>query len=165
MKRLLALLLVAGAAAALYLWPSLVARRVLTDLARGDEQAVARAVDFPALRANLKARLMPSEAEAPAGLVGEIVRGLAKTVGGGLVDALVTPSGLVAFVELKGEATRRALADPTVRWIDPTNVEATAGAGEDALTFVFERRGLDWKVVDLRFDVSSGPASPSRAAP
>ena len=165
MKRLLALLLVAGAATALYLWPSLVAREVLSDLARGDEEAVAAAVDFAALRANLKARLTPSEAEAPAGLVGEIVRGLAKTVGGGLVDTLVTPSGLVAFVELKGEATKRALADPKVRWIDPAHAEATAGEGDDALTLVFERRGLDWKVVDLRFDVSSGPASQSRAVP
>ncbi|RMG19381.1 MAG: DUF2939 domain-containing protein [Deltaproteobacteria bacterium] len=163
MKEALALLLVAAFGAVAY-WPYHVSGAFLAALAAEDEAAVAERVDFSALKAHLNARLHEAEARADAaaagvpgdppnsGVLQSLVGGLARAMGERLIELFVSPGSLIAFTRLGEEDPGARLAAARRRWVDPSHFEVEVGQGEEALTFVFERRGLTWKVVDLRFD-------------
>lgn len=136
-----------------------------------DAAALSKQVDFPALRASLKAQLsdrlvrsagpdMQSSVFAAFGL--RVANGLIDPA----VDAMVTPMGLGAIMEGRKEwayasagFTRpdaSAPASGTLQQIDsrfesPSRFTATMHDGSGTETvFVLTRSGLNWKLSDIR---------------
>lgn len=142
-----------------------------------DPRALAKQVDFPALRGSLKAQLGdrlvreagPEAQSSPFGAFGlRIANGLV----GGLVDAMVTPVGLAAIME--GRRTWRRVdgfgALPSSPSSAPADAESrgplhgaeyryespsrfTATVQDDSgrpIVFVITRDGLRWKLSDIR---------------
>lgn len=139
-----------------------------------DAQAMAEQVDFPALRSSLKAQLSdrllrevgtpsPDNPFAAFGL--SIAGGLV----GGMVDVLVTPAGLGAMMEgrrtwdrasgtpppssdeARDPSAPRPLQDAQYRYESLSRFTATVHDDQGRpVVFVMTRRGLDWKLSDIR---------------
>lgn len=136
-----------------------------------DAAALSRQVDFPALRASLKAQLSDRLVrKAGSGLQSSVFAALGLRVANGLiepaVDAMVTPMGLGAIMEGRKEwayasggferPDANAPAPETLREIDsrfesPSRFTATMhdGSGTETI-FVLTRSGLNWKLSDIR---------------
>ncbi|HVI26889.1 MAG TPA: DUF2939 domain-containing protein [Xanthomonadaceae bacterium] len=170
MRKLAALLLIAVLALLGYVaaGPWMTMHAIRDALRDHDAAALARQVDFPALRGSLKGQLEDRLARATGpdwqgnafGRLGLLV------AGGGLdasVDALVTPGGLAALME--GHAVwNRATGQPVTaaegapeplhaarqRYESPSRFTATIhdDAGRP-LVFVLRRDGLRWKLADI----------------
>lgn len=156
--------------------PYLAINGIRTALAERDVSALERHVDFPALRVNMKAHLEDYIARRggglaeSGGLLGAIGLQVASGLGGAAVDAMVTPLGIGAL--LQGHATWKRASGQTVdgdaygapQPLDPlrdarTRYESTSrftatmtGADGDPVVAVFQRQGLRWRLVDIRFD-------------
>jgi len=134
-----------------------------------DASALADQVDFPAVRASLKAQMEDRLARATgpswqSHLVGEAGLALAHGVLETSVDAMATPSGLAALMEGRavwkrlrdgvassGEAQVQPLRDPRYRFESASAFTATVHDEDGAPTvFVLRRHGLDWKLAEIR---------------
>lgn len=160
--------LFAYAAAGPYLTVNAIREAVKTE----DSRALARQVDFPALRASLKAQLsdrLVREAgpDTQSSLFGAFALRLAGGLVGGVVDTMVTPVGLGALMEgrkvwnrasglpppSRGEAGGRPepLHDAVYRYESPSRFTATVqDESGRPLVFVLTRDGLRWKLSDIR---------------
>ena len=160
--------LVAYTAAGPYLTVNAIRDAVKTQ----DAGALSRQVDFPALRSSLKAQVgdrlareMGAQAQdnpfAAFGLT--VASGLA----GGLVDAMVTPAGLGAMMEGRKVWDRASgvpipsrdqpdvrpqpLQGASYRYESLSRFTATVHDEQDRpIVFVMTRRGLSWKLSDIR---------------
>lgn len=117
--------------------PYLAVRGIRTAVAEQDAAALSRHVDFPALRASLKAqlgdRLVRSVGiDAGSGLLGALGMRLAGGLTDGAVEVLVTPVGLAALMEgrkvwtLVGEGVLRPDRRPAAAQADSGADPATA---------------------------------------
>ena len=170
--------LAAAVLAALLVWTAIGPYRTVNairDAAQArDAQAMAEQVDFPALRSSLRAQLgdrllrevgtpSPDNPFAAFGL--SIAGGLID----GLLDAMVTPAGLGAMMEgrkiwdrasglpppsdddVPDASTPRPLEDAQYRYESPSRFTATVHDDQGRpVVFVITRRGLDWKLSDIR---------------
>lgn len=178
MRKLAALLLVllgllVGYVAA---GPYLTIRAIRAAVQAQDAGALAEQVDFPVLRASLKAQLVDAMVrragpDAQSSLLGS----LALTVGTGVVntavDAMVNPAGLAALMEgrrvwhsTRGSFARPAtdadgmpvadappLRDAAYRYESPSRFTATIhDESGRPVVFVLRRDGLDWRLADIR---------------
>lgn len=191
MKRLAiaALLVVAALFAYVAAGPYLALRAMDRALAKRDSAALSRHVDFPALRANLRAQVEDAIARrVPADAQGSVLGGLgieiATAMAGGAAEGLATPAGLAALMQGRDAWGRlRALtgtdATPAARPKSAADADATAGGSaaharsplagathrfeshdrfvvtaRDAqgrpVTLVLTRRGLRWRLSDVR---------------
>jgi hypothetical protein len=136
-----------------------------------DAAALSREVDFPALRASLKAQLSDRLVRrAGPGMQSSVFAAFGLRVANGLiepaVDAMVTPMGLGAIMEGRKEwayaSSGFARPDTTApatdglrevdsRFESPSRFTATMHdtSGTDT-TFVLTRSGLNWKLSDIR---------------
>lgn len=154
-----------------------------------DAQAMAEQVDFPALRSSLKAQLgdrllrevgtpSPDSPFAAFGL------GIAGGLVDGLVDVLVTPAGLGAMMEgrrtwdratgrqspsrddTRDTTAQRPLHGAQYRFESPSRFTATVHDDQGRpVVFVMTRRGLDWKLSDIRLPPHADQTTTSAAAP
>ena len=135
-----------------------------------DAAALSRQVDFPALRASLKAQLSDRLVrKAGPGLQSSVFAAFGLRVANGLiesaVDAMVTPMGLGAIIEGRKEWAYASngftqpdagASTPDAQEIDsrfesPSRFTATMRDGSGAETrFVLTRSGLNWKLSDIR---------------
>lgn len=170
---LLAVLLAVGAHVAA--GPYLTVRAIRTAIQQQDAAALSRQVDFPALRASLKAQLgdrllRAAGVESQASLLGSIGLSLAGGLVNGVVETLVTPVGLGALMEGRkvwkriGDGLARPdLADPAsaapapeplrdaeYRYESLSRFTATV-RDEDGnpVVFVLTRDGLRWRLSDV----------------
>jgi len=141
-----------------------------------DVAALERHVDFPALRVNMKAHVEDYIARQggglaeSGGLLGAIGLQLAGGLGGAAVDAMVTPLGIGALLQGRSmwmRGTGRTVdgdtygtprpADPLkeakLRYESTSRFTATVAdeAGQPVVA-IFQREGLRWRLVDVRFD-------------
>lgn len=160
--------------------PYLTVRGIRNAVETQDAAALSRQIDFPALRASLKAQLadrLVREAgpDAQASALGSIGLALAGGLIGGSVDAMVTPTGLGALME--GRKVWKRIGDgftspapPPPRAADGSTAAAprpfdgakyryeslsrfTATVQDDSgrpIVFVMTRDGLRWKLSDIR---------------
>ena len=152
-------------------WRTLDAIR--TAIEANDARALARQVDFPAVRASLKAQLEDRLARrygaaANDSLFGQVAIGVAGVAVDGAVEVMVTPLGLGALVQGRrmwteardaidppvvapGQAPTAALADPVHRFESASRFTATV-RDEDGrpVVLVLTRDGLAWKLSDIR---------------
>jgi len=166
----LLLLLLAGWVAA---GPWIAIDGIRKAVAANNSAALERHVDFPLLRRNLKARADDALARragtefASSALGGLVLRG-ASGLASGAIDAMATPAGVGALLEGRSLWHRASgggiraddahahappadpLASPEWRYESASRFTATiepaAGA---AVTLVFARQGLRWRLTDI----------------
>ena len=137
-----------------------------------DARALARHVDFPALRASLKPQLQDrivraAGAEAQSGPFAAFGLTVASGLVGGLVDAMVTPVGLGAMMEgrkvwnrvgnlpppSRGDtgAQPEPIPDPRLRFESFSRASATVTLDDGGeLVLVLVRNGTEWRLAELR---------------
>lgn len=139
-----------------------------------DSAALARQVDFPALRASLKAQLVDriareAGAQAQDNPFAAFGLTVANGLAGGLVDAMVTPAGLGAMMEGRKVWDRatglpppgsdaaaampreRPLHDAEYRFESLSRFTATVHDDRGRpVVFVMTRSGLRWRLSDIR---------------
>ena len=170
----LAVLLVVGLLAYVAAGPYLTLRAIGQAVQEEDASALARHVDFPALRSSLKAQVSDAivreaGAEAQSSLFGALGLTVATGLAGGMVDAMVTPVGLGALMEGRKVWNRGAgrappsrgaapaegtgaspLRDAAHAYASPSRFTATVTDDRGRpLVFVLTRQGLRWKLSDI----------------
>ena len=135
-----------------------------------DARALARHVDFPALRASLKPQVQDrvvraAGMDAQSGHFAALGVAVASGVAGGLVDAMVTPLGLGAMMEgrkvwnrfgslsppSQGDPGNRPRPDPELRFESPSRASATLAMDDGSeLVLVMTRRGTRWRLSEIR---------------
>jgi hypothetical protein len=148
-----------------------------------DTRALARHVDFPALRASLKPQLQDrivraAGADAQAGPFAAFGVVVASGLAGGIVDAMVTPAGLGALME--GRKIWNRVADvpppsrsdtsaqseplPDVRMGFESASRAALTVPQDdgsALVLVLTRQGMRWRLSGIRLPRPAAAGSPT----
>jgi hypothetical protein len=167
--------LVVAAGAGWYFASPAYAMGQLRDAAQaGDEDALEARIDFRQVRESLKEEmgarlaieLAETEDDNPFGAFGAA---LAMNMVGGMVDAVVTPSGMAAMIERgrlqrPGQVAAGAEADP-VDWeierngFDTFRATPVGPPGEPNPTLLFERDGLGWDLVGIDLP-DGGPGAP-----
>lgn len=138
-----------------------------------DAAALAEQVDFPALRASLKAQLEDRLARrfgepSSRSLFGIVAVGVAGAAADGAVEVMVTPLGLGALMQgrdmwrgardafdppaqVPGDPRAVPLRDPEHRFESTSRFTATVQDRDGRpVVFVLTRAGLDWKLSDIR---------------
>jgi hypothetical protein len=139
-----------------------------------DAAAMAKQVDFPALRSSLKAQLSDHllreiGAPAPDNPFAVFGLGIANGLVGGLVDTMVTPAGLGAMMEgrkvwdrasglpppsseeARASSAPRPLQDAKYRYESLSRFTATVHDDQGRpVVFVMTRHGLRWRLSDIR---------------
>jgi len=173
MKKWIALLLAGILALAGYVvaGPYITVRHIRAAAQAQDAAALSEQVDFPALRASLKAQLQDRMLrkigpEAQANPFAAFGMTIANGLAGAGVDAMVTPAGLGALMEghkiWKRAGDGVASRDPASPATDPlqdaryryeslSRFTATVVNREgEPVVFVMTRHGLRWKLSDIR---------------
>lgn len=174
MKKWIALALVALLALGGYVvaGPWLTVNAIRDAVQGRDAAALSEQVDFPALRSSLKAQLADrltreAGADAQDNPFAAFGLGIANTIAGGIVEAMVTPVGLGAIMEGRNVWDRASgvpppsgdaadmgpdpLQDAQYRYESLSRFTATVhdDAGRPVV-FVITRDGLRWKLSDIR---------------
>lgn len=147
---------------------------IKSGMAEQDSEKLAKHIEFPALRRNLKEQLNAAVLKNTAAafddyLLATLTAGLAAKMVDGMVDYLVTPSNLVAFMEGrkpsrdggdsgKGSRERQSLfqdARFSYDSMDKCSVWVPTDDGEE-IRFVLQRDGVSWKLVNLILPMDKG---------
>ncbi|TWT21712.1 DUF2939 domain-containing protein [Luteimonas wenzhouensis] len=171
--------------AALLAWvaagPWMTMRAIGNAVRAEDHAALSRHIDFPPLRASLKAQLgerlvRSAGIDRQAGLLGSLGATVANGLAGGAVDLMVTPQGLGALMEGRKVWNRaRGLPPPRTeagaavrpdpwhgarrRYESPSRFTiAVPMEGGAPVVFVLSRTGLRWKLSDIRLPPPSADA-------
>lgn len=153
--------------------PFLTVERIRDAVREQDTAALAEQIDFPALRANLKAQVEDRIArragpDMQSSAMGAFAVRLVSGLAGSAVDAMVTPAGIGAMLEgrnaldrLQGERPaegpygKRPAVEPLqgadYGFESPSRFTATVIDGEGRpVVFVFTREGLEWNLSNIR---------------
>lgn len=156
---------------------------IRTAIVEEDARALAAQVDFPALRASLKAQLQDRLARrhgagANDSMLGMLALGVAGAAVDGAVEVMVTPLGLGALMQgremwggardafdpppapVAGAGPEAPLAAPEHRFESSSRFTATVpDADGRPVVLVLTRRGLAWKLSDIRLPYDGMPGS------
>ena len=151
--------------------PYLAIRGIHSAIEARDPNKLEHHVDFPTLRANVRAKVakrLLASATAPSGRVvgDDLGRVLIGKISDKAVDAMVSPMGIALLLEGRALAHRATgtgpgigekddAADPLLhaktRFESPSRFTATVDSAEGRpVVFVFERHWLSWKLSDIR---------------
>jgi hypothetical protein len=153
------LILVALAAAAFVSAPWFALRGLQSAARDGDVQALAELIDYPAVRAGLRAQVTPAAAAAPLSLWQDPLGAMRRAIEPlqpqpPALERHLTPQGLHA---LAGAPE----IFPAVRHWGPNRVRYAAGPKEARALLTFQRQGwLRWKLVQI--GLPSGASPPAR---
>jgi len=152
-----------------------------------DTGELAEQVDFPALRASLKAQLIDEVVrtagpDVQSNAFGAVALTMATGVVNGVVDGMVNPTGLSAVMEgrrlwrntndsfsrppldAQGNPTPQAVAqeplhDAVMRYESASRFTATIHDDHGKpIVFVLRRTGLRWRLADIRLPLGDAPA-------
>ena len=168
--------------------PYLAINGVRNALKQQDTAALARHVDFPVLRGNVRAQvddyvLRQAGPEVQRSPFGAIALRMAGGLAGGAVDTLLTPTGIGAVlggrslwhrgsgggIDRKDSYAHSAPSDPLEsarhRYESTSRFTATVDdSNGNPVVFVISRSGLRWKLTDIRlplFAVTGSETDPS----
>ena len=151
--------------------PFLAIRGIHAAIENRDPNKLERYVDYPTLRANMRAKVakrLLASATAPSGRVvgDDLGRTLIGTISDKAVDAMVSPAGIAVLLEGRALAQRmigkgpgigekddaaNPLLDAKKRFESPSRFTATVDSADGRpVVFVFERNWLSWKLSDIR---------------
>jgi hypothetical protein len=153
----------------LYVQPYLVLGHIRSAAMKGDQDALAQSVDFPAVRENLKASMNADMLKSmQSSLQDNPFSGLGLLFGSALVDrmvdAYVTPSGIAMLTQgehpdptAEGAPQSSPELDRTVKVkqgyksASVFHVSVQSDTSQAAMiTFVLRRRGFSWMLADIR---------------
>lgn len=190
MKKWLVVALFGLAAALAYVaaGPFLAIDSIRGAIERNDTAELARHVDFPTLRANLRAQVddylvRKAGADVQASPFGAIALRIAGEAAGGIVDVLATPAGIgfvlegrTAWHRISGGGISSSdtyahrpptdlLADADYRYESLSRFTATVRNRDGApVVFVLTRDGVRWRVSDVRLPLQAlEPSAPPSA--
>ena len=166
MKKLVWLFVLAAVAAgAWFYWSPRAAARDLREAAtKGDVEELQRLVDFPLvqeqMKADLKASMMHSiDTTDSSGLAGALVAGLGGMMVDGMVNQMVSPSGIAALVRYGradssgSSSTEESELETSMRHEGLSTFVVTArnpqSSPADTVRFVFRRRGMSWQLTRI----------------
>ncbi len=182
MKRwlLVALLIVLALGGYVAAGPYLAIHGISRAVEQRDAARLARHVDFPMLRVNLKAQLNDhlvrrAGVDVQSSLLGAVALGIAGNLAGAGVDTLVTPAGIGALMQ--GQALWKRATGDTVggdTYARPAPAKPLQGARHSfqslsrftattrtqdgkPLVFVFSREGLRWKLSNIILPLEQAP--------
>lgn len=158
------------------LGPFYAIHQIRQGLVQQDAARLASAVDFPALKANIKVQLEGFLAgQSPTDIkkkpFAAFAMSFASKVVDGMVDAVVSPQGLAALLhginpskswQTKGSKSAETTAadsgdilkDATYRFDSPNQFSVWInGEGDSRFQFIFIRTGLSWKLSNVIFPV------------
>jgi len=160
--------------------PWLAIRGISEAIEQRDAARLARHVDFPALRINLKAQLddqlvRRAGSDMQSSLFGQVALGVAGNLAGAGVDTFVTPLGIAAI--LQGDSLwKRAIGDTVGgdTWAPPSPAKPlanTSGRYESLsrftatthlqdgreVVFVLSRQGLRWRLTRIQLPLGQAP--------
>lgn len=186
MKRWIVLLLAVLIALAAYVvaGPYLTVRAIKTALLEQDAGALAEQVDFPSLRASLKAQLLDAMVrkageDVQANPFGSFALTMATGLVNGTVDAMVTPIGLAGVMQgrkMWGDARDgfhrpatdaqgvpvaqpEPMRDARYRYESLSRFTATVeDESGKPVVFVLRRDGVQWKLADIRLPLEDTTA-------
>jgi hypothetical protein len=166
--------------------PYVAVRGFVAAAKQGDAEKLGAAVDFPAVRADLKPQLtaaVTTRMERDPAMRGNPLAGLGAmlmpSILDRMIDSVVTPEGIAALVRA-GEVGRAETASTAPRRVDYgfhyvalNRFDVTLqrqGAVGDPVNLVFQRRGLfAWKLIRIVLPQSSltgsADATPAEASP
>ena len=149
--------------------PYLTVRAIRRAVVAQDAPALEKQIDFPALRASLKAQLddrmvRSAGADLQASPLGAFGLTIAGAVADTTVDAMVTPMGLGALMQghilLKRfdhglsssePSSPEPLHDPTYKYESTSRfIASTHDANGRPMVFVLTRHGLQWQLSDIQ---------------
>lgn len=151
--------------------PYLAIRGIHAAIEQRDPNKLERYVDFPTLRANVRAKVakrLLASATAPSGRVvgDDLGRTLIGQISDKAVDAMVSPMGIALLLEGRALAHRVTGRDPApggkddaadpllnakTRFESASRFAATVDSAQGRpVVFVFERKWLSWKLADIR---------------
>lgn len=135
--------------------------QIKSGMVANDADKVARYVDFEALRADLKSDLkanVMTEVSTETDGFAVLGAGLAMALIDPMIDGMVSPSGLKAMMSnapgVKKPVKGNDLKNPKVVRTSFNTFEVVTGEAPEEVSFLFERRGLGWRLVgaDVPFD-------------
>lgn len=141
--------------------PYITVARLQRAVAAKDEAALARHVDFAAVRESVKAQFSAMVLERMGAeensLFAALGTALAPTMIGPVVDAYLTPEGLVEIIngDLPGDGEGAEVSDGSLLRDAKLSYESidrfavTTRDPERPVKFVLERRGWEWRVTDV----------------
>src|SRR5687768_3570434 len=159
------ILLLALGAGWYFLSPAWTLRDMVAAAKANDVEKLSSYIDYPALKADLKADLtarFDAEAAKSDDPTAKMGVALARSMMNGVINAFISPNGLRATLATFDESD----VPPEVKKAGKPRIERlgfnsfrlsrenSPGSG-----FVFERRGLGWKMVGV--DLAASPPSPS----
>ena len=162
------LLLIAAGVGWYVMSPAWALRSMVVAAKANDEPTLSSYIDYPALKADLKKDLsarLEAEAKKTDDPTAKMGVAIARSMMDGVINAFVSPAGLKATLVTFDEAevpaaVKKSGGKPKIERLDFNHFrlarEETPGSG-----FVFERRGLGWKMVGV--DLATEP--PAAAAP
>jgi hypothetical protein len=157
--------------------PFITVKAIRTAIKEQDSAALARQVDFPELRRNLRAQTddylaRQAGPDAQSGPLGALAMRLASEVAGGAVDAIATPAGIGAL--LQGRSLFHRISGGGIGSDDPYANQPPRDPFENAnyrfeglstftatlendegrpVVMVMRRQGLRWRVTDIRLPI------------
>jgi len=152
--------------------PYLTLRGLAAAIEQRDTSTLDRYVDFPMLRANLRAQMddyvvRRAGPDVQSNLVGALLLAAGQKLSGTAVDAMVTPTGIGALLEghtlwkrasndlesadaYAAPRAARPLEGATHRFESTSRFTATTHTPQGApVVFVLQRQGLRWKLVNI----------------
>lgn len=168
------ILILALGAAAIYSLPYVTIYRIIAALEAKDTQQLSVLVDFPQIRENLKrfvgTKLQSGPTDTKSDAWGQIQKSLPSQVIAGAVEELITPEGMVSFMQRRLDALAAAQDGTNKAKITawPLFVALVGNAdlayasssefiiafrGSDAgqIRFVLHRSGVAWRLTNLEF--------------
>ena len=168
----LVLLIVGAGAAWYYLSPAWALRSMVAAAKANDEPTLSSYIDYPALKADLKKDLsarFDAEAKKTDDPTAKMGMAIARSMMDGVINAFVSPAGIRATMVTFDEtdvppAMKKNAGKPKIERLGFNRFrlsrEESPGSG-----FVFERRGLGWKMVGVDLADEPPAARPKPAAP
>lgn len=158
--------------------PYLTYKAIRQAVASGNTGELSRHVDFPAVRSSLRAQADDYLARRAgpglqSNLLGALALRAASGIAGGTIDAMVTPAGIGAVLQGRSVWNRvnspaagadvlsppppaDPMAHPIYRFESASRFTATLDqGGEHPLVVVLTRRGLHWKLSDIRLPMDA----------
>ena len=165
-----AVLLIGLGTAWYFLSPAWTLRAMVSAAKSNDVETLSSYVDFPALRKDLKADLtarFDAEAARSNDPTAKIGIAIARSMMDGVIGNFVSPGGiratLAAFDEAATPAGVKQAAKPRIERLGFSRFRL-AREGNPGSGFVFERRGLGWKMVGVDLAPEPSHAPPAAAA-
>jgi hypothetical protein len=161
--------IVAAVAGAFFSLPYLTIHSMYDDVKTGNGADLVTHVDFPSLRASIKSNLdatvQSTLSRVGAGPLGAWGGALAESMASSIVDAMVTPEGVMKMMGGEKPTSTAAMGTAPQVPVQPSApslsmgyasldtflVDASRAEGTSPLRLIFTRQGLTWKLSGVRF--------------